>query len=81
MPIDAAIMEATQNRIQPIFMSTMISLFGLLPLVIFAGAGSELYRGIGVVMFGGLSLSTITTLFHVPILMPVFRHFIENNKR
>jgi HAE1 family hydrophobic/amphiphilic exporter-1 len=81
MPIDAAIMEATQNRIRPIFMSTMISLFGLLPLVIFPGAGSELYRGIGVVVFGGLSLSTITTLFYVPILLSVFRRFIENNKR
>ena len=81
MPIDAAIMEATQNRIRPIFMSTMTSLFGLLPLVIFPGAGSELYRGIGVVVFGGLSLSTITTLFYVPILLSVFRHFIENNKR
>jgi HAE1 family hydrophobic/amphiphilic exporter-1 len=81
MPIDAAIMEATQNRIRPIFMSTMTSLFGLLPLVIFPGAGSELYRGIGVVVFGGLSLSTITTLFYVPILLSVFRRFIENNKR
>ena len=81
MSIDAAIMEATQNRIRPIFMSTMTSLFGLLPLVIFPGAGSELYRGIGVVVFGGLSLSTITTLFYVPILLSVFRRFIENNKR
>lgn len=81
MPIEAAIIEATQNRIRPIFMSTMTSLFGLLPLVIFPGAGSELYRGIGVVVFGGLSLSTIATLFYVPILLSVFRRFIENNKR
>ncbi|MGB0181892.1 MAG: efflux RND transporter permease subunit [Candidatus Puniceispirillales bacterium] len=81
MPIEEAILEATQNRIRPIFMSTMTSLFGLLPLVIFPGAGSELYRGIGVVVFSGLSLSTITTLFYVPILLSVFRRFIENNKR
>ncbi len=80
MPIEDAILEATQNRIRPIFMSTMTSLFGLLPLVIFPGAGSELYRGIGVVVFGGLSLSTITTLFYVPILLSVFRRFIEKNK-
>ncbi len=39
-----AIVEATRNRIRPIFMSTMTSLFGLLPLVVFPGAGSELYR-------------------------------------
>ena len=49
-----AIIEATKNRVRPIFMSTLTSLFGLLPLVVFPGAGSELYRGIGVVVFVGL---------------------------
>ena len=42
-----SVMEATKNRIRPIFMSTLTSLFGLTPLVVFPGAGSELYRGIG----------------------------------
>jgi HAE1 family hydrophobic/amphiphilic exporter-1 len=65
----AAILEATRNRIRPIFMSTLTSLFGLLPLIIFPGAGSELYRGIGVVVFGGLLLSTLLTLFFVPPLL------------
>ena len=64
-----AIIEATRNRIRPIFMSTLTSLFGLVPLVIFPGAGSELYRGIGTVVFGGLALSTIATLFIVPPLL------------
>jgi HAE1 family hydrophobic/amphiphilic exporter-1 len=66
-----AILEATSNRIRPIFMSTFTSLFGLLPLIIFPGAGSELYRGIGIVVFGGLLLSTLLTLFFVPPLMSV----------
>ncbi len=66
-----AIMEACRNRIRPIFMSTLTSLFGLLPLVIFPGAGSELYRGIGVVVFGGLALSTLTTLIVVPPLLSI----------
>jgi HAE1 family hydrophobic/amphiphilic exporter-1 len=52
-------------------MSTLTSLFGLVPLVIFPGAGSELYRGIGVVVFGGLSLSTLATLIIVPPLMAI----------
>ena len=52
-------------------MSTLTSLFGLVPLVIFPGAGSELYRGIGVVVFGGLGLSTFATLIIVPPLMCV----------
>ncbi|MGB2319586.1 MAG: efflux RND transporter permease subunit, partial [Candidatus Puniceispirillum sp.] len=69
-PADA-IFEATSNRIRPIFMSTLTSLFGLVPLVIFPGAGSELYRGIGVVVFGGLALSTIATLLIVPPLLGI----------
>ena len=66
-----AIMEATRNRIRPIFMSTLTSLFGLVPLVVFPGAGSELYRGIGVVVFGGLALSTLATLIIVPPLLGI----------
>ena len=66
-----AILEATSNRIRPIFMSTLTSLFGLLPLIMLPGAGSELYRGIGIVVFGGLLLSTVLALFFVPPLMAI----------
>lgn len=66
-----AIIEATRNRIRPIFMSTLTSVFGMLPLVLFPGAGSELYRGLGAVVLGGLSLSAVLTLFIVPPLMIV----------
>ncbi len=76
MDIDAAIIEATSNRIRPIFMSTTTSLFGLLPLVIFPGAGSELYRGIGVVVFGGLLLSTFATLIFIPPMLSALRKFV-----
>ncbi|MGI9521895.1 MAG: efflux RND transporter permease subunit [Hyphomicrobiaceae bacterium] len=64
-----AIMEATRNRIRPIFMSTLTSVVGMLPLVVFPGAGSELYRGLGSVVVGGLSLSAILTLLLVPPLL------------
>lgn len=66
-----AIIEATRNRIRPIFMSTLTSVFGMLPLVLFPGAGSELYRGLGAVVLGGLSLSAVLTLFIVPPLLIV----------
>ena len=69
-----AIVEATRNRIRPIFMSTLTSIFGMLPLVVFPGAGSELYRGLGSVVIGGLSLSAILTLAIVP---PMLRIFIQ----
>jgi HAE1 family hydrophobic/amphiphilic exporter-1 len=67
-PVDA-IEEATRNRIRPIFMSTLTSVCGMLPLVIFPGAGSELYRGLGAVVVGGLSMSAFLTLLTVPPLL------------
>jgi HAE1 family hydrophobic/amphiphilic exporter-1 len=69
MSVNDAILEATRNRIRPIFMSTLTSVFGMLPLVTFPGAGSELYRGLGSVVVGGLSLSAILTLLLVPPLL------------
>jgi len=64
-----AILEATRNRLRPIFMSTLTSVFGMMPLVLFPGAGSELYRGLGSVVIGGLSLSAVLTLLLIPPLM------------
>ncbi|MCP5112228.1 MAG: efflux RND transporter permease subunit, partial [bacterium] len=63
-----AIRAATSSRIRPIFMSVMTSVCGMLPLVLFPGAGSELYRGLGSVVVGGLIVSTIFTLLLVPSL-------------
>jgi hydrophobic/amphiphilic exporter-1 (mainly G- bacteria), HAE1 family len=57
------------NRIRPIFMSTLTSIFGMLPLVLFPGAGSELYRGLGSVVLGGLALSAVLTLAIIPPLL------------
>lgn len=68
MEAEAAIREAAGNRIRPIFMTVSTSVFGMLPLVLFPGAGSELYRGLGSVVVGGLVVSTIFTLVLVPSL-------------
>ncbi len=71
VPANEAITRATQNRIRPIFMSTLTSVFGMLPLVIFPGAGSELYRGLGSVVLGGLALSAVLTMAIVPPMMSI----------
>ncbi|MBI1309918.1 AcrB/AcrD/AcrF family protein [bacterium] len=63
-----AILESVRTRIRPIFMTTTTTVLGLLPLVMFPGAGSELYRGLGSVVLGGLLVSTAFTLFLVPTL-------------
>jgi HAE1 family hydrophobic/amphiphilic exporter-1 len=47
-------------------MSVATTVFAMLPLVVFSGAGSELYRGLGSVVLGGLVVSTIFTLILIP---------------
>ncbi len=69
MPVQEAILESVRTRIRPIFMSTFTSIFGLLPLVVIPGAGTEMYRGIGVVILSGLFLSALFTLVLIPCLM------------
>jgi HAE1 family hydrophobic/amphiphilic exporter-1 len=63
-----SIIESVRTRIRPIFMTTITTVLGLLPLVLFPGAGSELYRGLGAVVLGGLVLSTVFTLVLVPTM-------------
>ena len=63
-----AISESVRIRVRPIFMSMLTTVFGLLPLILATGPGSELYRGIGSVVLGGLMVSTIFTLLLVPAL-------------
>jgi HAE1 family hydrophobic/amphiphilic exporter-1 len=74
-----AIVESVRTRIRPIFMSTLTTVLGMLPLVLpvptitaegwklVSGAGSELYRGLGSVVLGGLVVSTLFTLILVPV--------------
>lgn len=73
-----SIVEATRNRVRPIFMSTLTSVFGMLPLVMFPGAGSEIYRGLGSVVVGGLSLSALLTLTIIPPLLSLFLGVLES---
>ncbi len=61
-----AIVESVRSRIRPIFMSTTTSVFGMLPLILLPGSGSEFYRGLGSVVVGGLLVSTLFTLILVP---------------
>jgi HAE1 family hydrophobic/amphiphilic exporter-1 len=64
-----AIIKGTESRLRPIFMSSLTSVFGMLPLVLMPGPGAEFYRGLGSVITGGLALSTLFTLFAIPSLL------------
>ncbi|MEM1208391.1 MAG: efflux RND transporter permease subunit [Planctomycetota bacterium] len=63
-----AIAASVRTRMRPIFMTTATSVAGMLPLVLMPGAGSELYKGLGSVVVGGLIVATLFTLALVPLL-------------
>jgi multidrug efflux pump subunit AcrB len=67
--IEAAVAEAVRSRLRPILMSTLTTLFGLAPLVLIPGAGTELYRGLGAIVLGGIAFSTVVTLTVLPCLL------------
>ena len=56
-------------RLRPNLMSTLTTLFGMLPLVLIPGAGTELYRGLAAAIVGGLAVSTLFTLILLPSLL------------
>ena len=76
-----AILESVRTRIRPIFMTTLTTCFGLAPLVLFPGAGAELYRGLGAVVLGGLIVSTIFTLILVPTLFSLMMDAVDWYRR
>ncbi len=72
MEAKEAVLESVRTRLRPIYMSACTSIFGMLPLVLAPGPGSELYRGLGSVVLGGLAVSTIFTVFVIPSMLLFF---------
>ena len=64
-----AVESAVRLRLRPILMSTMTSIFGMLPLMLMPGAGTELYRGLATVIVGGMLISAVFTLLLLPSLL------------
>lgn len=69
MATRAAIHEAVRVRVRPVCMTSLTSVFGLLPLALMPGAGSELYRGLAAVILGGMVVSTLGTFILVPCVL------------
>jgi len=65
----SAVEQAVRRRLRPILMSTMTSLFAMLPLLVIPGPGTELYQGLAAVIVGGMSISTVFTLLLLPSLL------------
>ncbi|MEP6692613.1 MAG: efflux RND transporter permease subunit, partial [Gemmatimonadaceae bacterium] len=71
--LEVAIRHAAHVRLRPILMTTLCTLFGLLPLALGLGAGSAMQRPLALAVIGGLALSTPITLFIVPTFLVAIR--------
>lgn len=72
--MEQAIIEAGRTRLRPVLMTTLTTVLGMVPLALGAGEGSELQQPIALVVIGGLTTSTLLTLF----VLPVFYRLIES---
>ncbi|HEX5794171.1 MAG TPA: efflux RND transporter permease subunit, partial [Rheinheimera sp.] len=69
MSVQDAVLQAVKLRLRPILMSTATTVFGLAPLVLIPGEGTELYRGVGIIVLCGLLFSTLISLTFLPALL------------
>jgi len=69
LALEPALREAARIRLRPILMTTLCTLFGLLPLALGLGSGSEMQKPLALAVIGGLALSTPITLFFVPTFL------------
>ena len=71
---EEAVIESCRTRLRPILMTTMTTVFGMLPLSLGMGEGSEIYRGMSITTMFGLSFSTLLTL----VVIPIFYTLVED---
>jgi multidrug efflux pump subunit AcrB len=64
-----AVRSSLETRLRPIFSSTLTAIFGMLPLVLVPGPGTEIYRGLGAVIVGGILVSHVFTLVLMPAML------------
>jgi len=79
LPVDA-VREAVSSRLRPIAMSTITTIMGLAPLVFLPGAGSELYRGVGVIVMAGILGAALVTLTMLPSLTVMVLNWSERRQ-
>ncbi|HPF73246.1 MAG: CusA/CzcA family heavy metal efflux RND transporter [Lysobacteraceae bacterium] len=68
LPIDQVVREGALRRLRPVLMTATITAFGLVPLLLASGPGSEIQRPLAIVVIGGLVSSTALTLLLLPLL-------------
>jgi cobalt-zinc-cadmium resistance protein CzcA len=77
LPMDQVVREGSLRRLRPVLMTASITAFGLVPLLLSTGPGSEIQRPLAIVVIGGLLSSTALTLVLLPVL---YRRFGQSMK-
>jgi multidrug efflux pump subunit AcrB len=72
LKVNEAVITAGKSRLRPVLMTSLTAIFGMLPLAIGSGEGSEIWQPMGIAVVGGLTFSTVLTLLVVPAVYSVF---------
>jgi len=75
-----AIAISGRSRLRPVLMTSLTTILAMVPLSISSGAGSELWKPMGIAVIGGLIFSTVVTLVLVPVVYAIFSRHGERNK-
>lgn len=82
MGITRAVVTAGHSRLRPVLMTTLTTVLGMLPLAMGSGEGSEMWKGMGLTVAWGLSVSTVITLVIVPTLYAMFAaNGVKHNRK
>ncbi|MBP1583624.1 MAG: efflux RND transporter permease subunit, partial [Victivallales bacterium] len=77
IPVADAIQQAGRQRLRPVLMTTLTTIFGMLPMALSTSTGSELWSPLAIAIIGGLSISTLVTLIFIPTLY----YFVRKNRK
>ena len=72
MSIRTAVVDGGESRLRPIIMTALTTILGMVPMAVSTGQGAEMWQPMGVAVIGGLTFSTLLTLFYVPAMYCLF---------
>ena len=76
-----AVIAGGKSRLRPVLMTSFTTILGMVPLAIGSGEGSETWQPMGIAVIGGLTFSTILTLFIVPVLYSILVNRAQRKER
>jgi HAE1 family hydrophobic/amphiphilic exporter-1 len=72
LALSHAIVSAGHSRLRPVLMTSLTTIFGMLPVAIGIGEGAEIWQPLGIAIVGGMAFSTILTMIVVPVIYSMF---------